>query len=48
MFLFRVADIMDGRGGGKKGRFQGKTNKLQNRSEAERVIRETVETRPLL
>lgn len=36
----RVASILDGKGAGKKGKFQGKANKLQKRTEAESAIRE--------
>ena len=34
----RVAEILDGKGGGKKGRFQGKANKLSRRAEAEKLL----------
>jgi len=36
----RVAEILEGKGAGKKGRFQGKANKLQNRNIVERLLRE--------
>ncbi|XP_029647015.1 alanyl-tRNA editing protein Aarsd1 [Octopus sinensis] len=35
-----VAKILDGKGAGKKGRFQGKANKMANRDEAIKVIQE--------
>ena len=37
---FRVAEILDGKGAGKKGRFQGKANKLQNRHVAEKLLKD--------
>jgi len=37
---FRVADILDGKGAGKKGRFQGKANKLQNRNLVEKLLKD--------
>jgi len=36
--VFRVAEILDGKGAGKKGRFQGKANKLQNRNIVEKLL----------
>jgi len=37
---FRLAEILDGKGAGKKGRFQGKANKLQNRNVAEKLLKD--------
>jgi len=37
---FRVAEILDGKGAGKKGRFQGKVNKLQNRNLVESLLKD--------
>ncbi|KAI0215837.1 Alanyl-tRNA editing protein Aarsd1-A [Lamellibrachia satsuma] len=34
----RIAEILDGKGGGKKGRFQGKASKLSRRAEAEKLL----------
>lgn len=36
----RVAEVLDGKGAGKKGRFQGKANKLQNRNLAENLLKD--------
>jgi len=38
--MFRVAEILDGKGAGKKGRFQGKANKLQNRTAVEKLLKD--------
>ena len=37
---FRVAELLDGKGAGKKGRFQGKANKLQNRNLVENLLKD--------
>ncbi len=34
--------VLDGKGGGRKGRFQGKVSKLEKRGEAEEVLREHI------
>jgi misacylated tRNA(Ala) deacylase len=36
----RVAEALDGKGAGKKGRFQGKANKIQKRTDAEKMLRD--------
>lgn len=36
----QVAEILDGKGAGKKGRFQGKANKLQNRNVVEKLLKD--------
>ena len=41
-FCFRIAEILDGKGGGKKGKFQGRANKLSRRSEAEKLLRDYI------
>ncbi|XP_064644016.1 alanyl-tRNA editing protein Aarsd1-B-like [Lineus longissimus] len=38
----KVAGILDGKGAGKNGRFQGKANKMVNRQQAETMIREFI------
>ncbi|XP_056403587.1 alanyl-tRNA editing protein Aarsd1-B-like isoform X1 [Hyla sarda] len=38
----RAANILDGKGAGKKGRFQGKANKMSQRGEVERLLREVL------
>lgn len=38
VFISRIAEILDGKGGGKKGRFQGKASKLSRRAEAEKLL----------
>ena len=40
VLLFRVATCLEAKGGGRKGRYQGKAQKLEKRSEAETIIRE--------
>lgn len=35
----KIAELLDGKGAGKNGRFQGKANKMQKRAEAEALIR---------
>jgi len=40
LICFRVAEIMEGKGAGKKGRFQGKINKIQKRTDVEKMLRE--------
>jgi len=35
-----VAEILDGKGAGKKGRFQGKANKLQHRQLAKKLLKD--------
>lgn len=37
-----VANILDGKGGGKKGRFQGKANKISNRMQAAEFLQENI------
>lgn len=39
-----MAEILDGKGAGKKGRFQGKANKLQNRNVAEKLLKDFFST----
>ena len=38
----KVAKILDGKGGGRKGRFQGKVSKLGARGQAEDLVRASV------
>ncbi|KAM8947225.1 alanyl-tRNA editing protein Aarsd1-B-like [Pelodytes ibericus] len=38
----RVAKILDGKGAGKKGRFQGKANRMSQRGDVETLLREAV------
>ena len=38
----RVSAVMGGKGGGRKGRYQGKASKLEKRGEAETILREFV------
>lgn len=40
----RVAAVLSAKGGGRKGRFQGKATKLDKRHEAEKLLREFVTT----
>ena len=40
VFCFRVAELLEGKGGGKKGRFQGKANKLSGRSAVVKLLQE--------
>lgn len=35
----RIMEVMDGKGGGPKGRVQGKVSKLEKRDEAEKLLR---------
>lgn len=35
-------DVLDGKGGGRKGRFQGKVSKLEKRGEAEELLRKNM------
>lgn len=37
---FRVCELLEGKGGFSKGRFQGKANKLQNRNKAAQLIKD--------
>lgn len=39
----RAANILDGKGAGKKGRFQGKANKMSQRGEVERLLQEVID-----
>ena len=42
-FVFeRIAELLDGKGGGRKGRFQGKANKLQARPQVEALLRNKI------
>ena len=38
----RVSVVMGGKGGGRKGRYQGRATKLEKRGEAETILREFV------
>lgn len=38
--LFRVASLLQGKGGGKKGRFQGKVSSLADRDAIEKLLQE--------
>ena len=38
----RVAEILEGKGAGKRGRYQGKANKLSKRGEADSLLREFI------
>lgn len=40
VFCFRVAELLEGKGGGKKGRFQGKANKLSGRNAVVKLLQE--------
>lgn len=40
----RVAAILGGKGGGRKGRYQGKANHMENHKQAEDIVRQTVVT----
>jgi len=37
-----MSAVMGGKGGGRKGRYQGKATRLENRGEAEAILREFV------
>ena len=39
-FIYRVAELVDGKGGGRKGRFQGKANKLSERKAVEKLLQD--------
>jgi len=39
----KVAEILDGKGAGKGGRFQGKANKLQKSSDVEKLLHDHVQ-----
>ena len=36
----RIMATLEGKGGGRKGRFQGKVTKLEKRGEAEEIVRD--------
>ena len=38
--ICRIAALLQGKGGGKKGRYQGKASTLKTRNEAEEVLKE--------
>jgi misacylated tRNA(Ala) deacylase len=38
----QIANVLDGKGGGRKGRYQGKANKISARAAAEKIVREAV------
>lgn len=38
--LFRIAEMLEGKGAGKKGRFQGKVSKIQKRTDVEKMLKE--------
>ena len=40
IFNYRVASLFEAKGGGRKGRFQGKAARLDKRQEAEKLLRE--------
>lgn len=42
ILVFRVAELLEGKGGGRKGRYQGKATKLQARVQVEALLRERV------
>jgi len=37
--VYRVAQLLDAKGGGKKGRFQGKATKIEGRREVEELLK---------
>ena len=43
--LYRIADVLGGKGGGRKGRYQGKASQLENRKQAENLLRESLDTK---
>ena len=45
VYLFRVAAILEGKGAGKQGKYQGKANKLSNRSQVEALLRQHLKER---
>jgi len=38
--FYRIATLLQGKGGGKKGRFQGKASTLKTRNDAEEFLKE--------
>ena len=42
VFVYRVMELLEGKGGYSKGRYQGKANKLQNRNKAAQLIKDHV------
>lgn len=38
----RVSELLEGKGGGKKRRYQGKANRMSKRSEVEKLLQEYV------
>ncbi len=40
--LCRIMEVLVGKGGGRKGRFQGKVSKLEKRGEAEELLRDHI------
>lgn len=41
-YFYRVAKILDGKGAGNKGRFQGKANKISHRVKAAQFLQEQI------
>ena len=46
-FFFSIGELLDGKGAAKRGRFQGKANKLSKRPHAEKLILETLGISPI-
>lgn len=42
--LPRVAEVLEGKGAGKKGRFQGKATKMSGRAEAQALLQDYIST----
>lgn len=42
-YLSRVATLMDGKGGGRKGRYQGKVGKLEARDQVKTLLVQSLE-----
>lgn len=40
--FFRVAEVLEGKGAGKRGRFQGKATKMSRRAEAQALLQDYV------
>ena len=38
-FIFRVAALLEAKGGGRKGRFQGKATKIERRNEVSELLK---------
>ena len=40
VYAYRVAGVLGGKGGGRKGRYQGKASHMENRQQAEELVRQ--------